>query len=77
MFNKAENNCIQLFPDLNNMLVWVIKADNSLAPTVFIQFVNIAYIKGFQMIAEGIHIIFFKIEFPRVVGQSDIIHTDK
>lgn len=34
-------------PDFDNVLVRVIGSDNTLPPTVFKQFVNITYLKGF------------------------------
>ena len=59
------------------MLVRVIEADDALAPAMLKQRMNIVDIKPFQMLAEGVHILFFKIELSRVVRQNDVVRSDK
>ena len=77
LLHEAEDDRVNLFPYLDDMPVRVIEPNDALAPAVLKQRMYIADIKLFQMIAECVHILFFKIELSRVVRQNNLVRSDK
>ena len=59
------------------MSIRILKADNPLSPMVFVQFVNVENIKGLQMLIENVHILRFKIEFPGIAFEYNIVRMDE
>ena len=62
---------------LNDMPIRVIEPNDPLSPAMLEQRMDITDIKGCEATAEPFNVLFFKIEFPRIIWQYDPVGLNK
>ena len=70
-------NHFYIFANLNDMSVGVVNSDHTLAPRMFLDWMNIFHFTLFKVVSKFIKVILFKINFGTIAAERNIVSTDK